>query len=109
MASVRAKLGILIDLSGTIHIEDTVVPGAVEALERLRRLDHIRLKFVTNTTKESRNVLYQRLLRLGFGIEPAEIYTSLIAARRFVQKRNLRPMLMLENEALEDFHGTYYM
>ncbi|XP_045102925.1 haloacid dehalogenase-like hydrolase domain-containing protein 2 isoform X2 [Portunus trituberculatus] len=26
---------VLIDLSGTIHIEDTVIPGAIEALKRL--------------------------------------------------------------------------
>jgi len=24
----------LIDLSGTLHIEDTVIPGAIEALQR---------------------------------------------------------------------------
>ena len=33
--AVRIGLrAVLIDLSGTLHVEDTVVPGAVEALKR---------------------------------------------------------------------------
>lgn len=35
MASRRALKAVLIDLSGTLHIEDTAVPGAQEALARL--------------------------------------------------------------------------
>lgn len=34
MASRRALKAVLIDLSGTLHIEDTAVPGAQEALNR---------------------------------------------------------------------------
>lgn len=42
---------VLIDLNGTLHIEDMAIPGAREALERLRRIRAV--KFVTNTTKVS--------------------------------------------------------
>ena len=43
---------LMIDLSGTIHIENQAVEGAVEAVDRLkaRGIPHL---FVTNTTKES--------------------------------------------------------
>lgn len=34
MASRRALKAVLIDLSGTLHIEDMAVPGAQEALNR---------------------------------------------------------------------------
>lgn len=30
----RRIAAVLIDLSGTIHIDDTVIPGAIEALKR---------------------------------------------------------------------------
>jgi ribonucleotide monophosphatase NagD (HAD superfamily) len=29
--------GVLIDLSGTIHIDKKVIPGAVEAIQRLKQ------------------------------------------------------------------------
>ncbi|KHN86318.1 Haloacid dehalogenase-like hydrolase domain-containing protein 2 [Toxocara canis] len=101
MASSR--LAVLIDLSGTLHIEDVCIPGAVAALERLRQNRKYALKFVTNTTKESSSRLHARLSKLGFQISPSEVFTSLSAAKRLILKEQLRPMLFLEDSALEDF------
>ena len=56
LSSIRA---LLIDLSGTIHVENEVIPGAVEAVKRLREAK-VPLKFVTNTTKVS-GLLYNKL------------------------------------------------
>ena len=47
LSSIRA---LLVDLSGTIHVENEVVPGAVEAVKKLRDAK-VPIKFVTNTTK----------------------------------------------------------
>lgn len=60
---------------------------------------------MTNTTKESLRTLYQRLTLLGFEIDKDEIFTSLTAARNLVISRGLRPFLMLEDSAKEDFQG----
>uniref|UniRef100_A0A146KYI3 Haloacid dehalogenase-like hydrolase domain-containing protein 2 n=1 Tax=Lygus hesperus TaxID=30085 RepID=A0A146KYI3_LYGHE len=54
---------VLIDLSGTLHIENTATPNAVDALKRLRA-SKVKIKFVTNTTKESKRVLYQRCYQI---------------------------------------------
>ncbi|CAG2058389.1 unnamed protein product [Timema podura] len=83
---------ILIDLSGTLHIDQFAIPGAIDALKRFvwvgkvvqgagLRQSNIPIKFVTNTTKESRRCLHERLVQMGFDIEPQEIWTSLWAAR----------------------------
>ena len=60
---------------------------------------------MTNTTKESRDTLLKRLANLGFDINSEEVFTSLTAARRLVEKRRLRPLLLLEQDALSDFQG----
>ncbi|KAJ8286791.1 hypothetical protein GJAV_G00043320 [Gymnothorax javanicus] len=104
MAMRQALKAVLIDLSGTLHIEDTVVSGAPEALSRLRETQ-LAVKFVTNTTKESKRSLLDRLHRLHFSIQEQEIFTSLTAARSLVEQRSLRPLLLLEDSALEDFTG----
>lgn len=93
---------ILIDLSGTIHVDDTVLPGAIEALKRLRASD-VKIKFVTNTTKESKRVLHERLIRIGFQIKVDEIFTSLTAARQLLDKRNLQPYMLIADAAKEEF------
>ena len=51
--------------------------------------------------QESQNFLYNRLSTLGFDISKDQVYSSLGAARDLIRQRNLRPMLMLEPEALE--------
>ncbi|KAK1884364.1 Haloacid dehalogenase-like hydrolase domain containing protein 2 [Dissostichus eleginoides] len=96
MAGRRALKAVLIDLSGTLHIEDTAVPGAQDALNRLRQAS-VDVKFVTNTTKESKRSLLERLQRLDFHVQEKEIFTSLSAARSLVERKQLRPLLLLED------------
>ena len=63
------------------------------------------VKFVTNTTKECRRSLLERLQRLNFDLEERVIFTSLSAARRLLEQRRERPLLLVEDSALEDFSG----
>ncbi|XP_049798008.1 haloacid dehalogenase-like hydrolase domain-containing protein 2 isoform X1 [Schistocerca nitens] len=99
----RVRL-VLIDLSGTLHIEDEPTPGAVDALKRLQQ-SSLSLRFVTNTTKESRARLHGRLTKIGFTVRPEDILSSLWAARELVERRGLRPLLLLDAQAEEDFAG----
>ncbi|XP_078580128.1 haloacid dehalogenase-like hydrolase domain-containing protein 2 isoform X3 [Branchiostoma floridae x Branchiostoma japonicum] len=104
MTTTGRLSAVLVDLSGTLHVEDTVIPGAVEALRRLRQCP-LKVKFVTNTTKESKQMLVDRLQKLGFDIQPEEVFTSLTAARNLVEELKVRPMLFLQDSALPDFEG----
>ncbi|XP_030048775.1 haloacid dehalogenase-like hydrolase domain-containing protein 2 [Microcaecilia unicolor] len=104
MAARRALKAVLVDLSGTLHIEDSAVPGAQEALRRLRN-SPVAIKFVTNTTKECKKTLLERLRRLEFDITEDEIFTSLTAARNLLEQKHVRPLLLVDNSALPDFEG----
>lgn len=104
MSFARKLKAVLIDLSGTIHVDDSVIPGSIEALGRLRA-SSLKIKFVTNTTKESKQSLHDRLTRIGFKIDQDEIFTSLTAARNYVEKKNARPFLILSEDAKRDFEG----
>ncbi|XP_065187179.1 haloacid dehalogenase-like hydrolase domain-containing protein 2 [Sycon ciliatum] len=98
--SVKA---VLLDLNGTLHVGDAPTQGAVLALKRLR-MSGIPVRFVTNTTKESRRALKKRLDSIGFGIELNEIYTALRAAHSLIRQRHLRPYYIMEDDALlEEF------
>ncbi|XP_059159275.1 haloacid dehalogenase-like hydrolase domain-containing protein 2 isoform X2 [Physella acuta] len=105
MASQKIKT-ILIDLSGTLHIDDDQTPGAVDALKRLQANKNLHIKFVTNTTKESKNFLLNRLNKIGFSVTGDQVYTSLSAARKLIDDKKLRPFFMIDKNALEDFEGV---
>ncbi|XP_034098575.1 haloacid dehalogenase-like hydrolase domain-containing protein 2 [Drosophila albomicans] len=97
--SIKAAL---IDLSGTLHVEDDPTPNAVAALQRLRE-SGISVKFVTNTTKDSKKSLHERLTKIGFQLDVNEIYSSLSAAAAFVSKEQLNPFYLLSDDARQDF------
>ncbi|GAA93396.1 uncharacterized protein L969DRAFT_19030 [Mixia osmundae IAM 14324] len=92
----------LIDLSGTLHIGDTPTRDAVRSLERLQATGKP-LRFLSNSSKESQRSLAERLRRMGFDIDGADIFTSLSAARQYVNSKGHKPMLLLSDSAKEDF------
>ncbi len=120
LGGVRA---LLVDLSGTVHVGSAEVAGAVAALDALRaRRPDLPVRFVTNTTKESQARLTRRLVdEVGFRqLQSRDVFSCLTAARLdtkkirnfvdemvtisfrdLVERRKLRPMLLLEDEALE--------
>ncbi|CAG0913194.1 unnamed protein product [Notodromas monacha] len=100
----KKRLCALIDLSGTLHVDDAAIAGAQEALRRLRSKISC-VKFVTNTTKESKRLLHSRLTKMGFDIAVDEIYTSLSAARNLLDQRKSNPLLLVDDFAMEEFHG----
>ncbi|XP_064471306.1 haloacid dehalogenase-like hydrolase domain-containing protein 2 [Ornithodoros turicata] len=102
MALRRPIKAVLLDLSGTLHIEDTVVKDAVRAVQRLREAN-IKIHFITNTTKEPRHFLHKRLRKMGFHLTEDDITSSLTAAKSYLQARNLRPLLMVSDAAMEEF------
>lgn len=93
---------VLIDLSGTLHVDNQPIPGAVHALQRLRDAG-LEVRFVTNTTKESKRELLDKMAAMGFGVDWQQLTTSLTAAADLVREMAVRPMLLLEDGAMEDF------
>lgn len=92
----------LIDLSGTLHVEDNQTPNSIEALDRLRK-SNVGVKFVTNTTKESSQTLYNRLIKIGFNLEKEEIFSSLTATVKYVESNKLNPFYLVSEDARTDF------
>ncbi len=41
----------------------------------------------------------------GFSVDEEEVFTTLTATRRLLEREGLRPMLLLEDASMEDFEG----
>src|SRR5438876_2319794 len=80
---------ILLDVDGVLHVSGEPIPGAVDAVRRLRATGH-RLRFVTNSTTMSRGQLGDSLRRMGFVLDDHELQTTgSVAARVLAGKRVL--------------------
>lgn len=74
---------LLVDLEGTVRFGGPAIPGAAEALNRLRA-EGFRLLFVTNIDSMSPQSICAGLVEIGAQASPDEIFTPLAALRRFV-------------------------
>ena len=80
---------ILLDVDGVLHVSGEPIPGAVDAVRRLRHAEH-RIRFVTNSTTMSRRELGDRLRAIGFAVDDEELQTTgQVAARVLAGKRVL--------------------
>jgi HAD superfamily hydrolase (TIGR01458 family) len=100
LGDVRA---LLLDLDGVLYVEDEPVSGAVDAVAELRERG-LSLRFVTNTTARPRQRILDRLARLGFALEAAELATPAALAVRHCEDRGFsRVALVMNDEVKEDF------
>ncbi|MEZ4485497.1 MAG: TIGR01458 family HAD-type hydrolase [Syntrophotaleaceae bacterium] len=93
---------VFIDLSGTLHVGRTPLPGAIEAVARLRR-EGYRVRFVSNTSSKSRRYLQQVLGEIGFDIALEELFTAPLVVRRYLVRHRLRPYLLVHPDLVEEF------
>ncbi|KAK9501090.1 hypothetical protein O3M35_002204 [Rhynocoris fuscipes] len=98
MATIKT---VLIDISGTLSIDNKEVPGSVAALERLQKAP-VDIKFVTNTTTMSKKTLYEELTQTGFDVDINEVYTALMATNDFLKRENLKPLFLLPEDSVKN-------
>jgi HAD superfamily hydrolase (TIGR01458 family) len=94
--------GVILDLDGVLHVRDRVVPGAPEAVRRLRAAG-IPLRFVTNTTRRPRRAIIEALTRFGFDITADEVLTPAAAVCERLTEMAESPYLLIHADLSEDF------
>ena len=65
----------------------------------------LKVKFVTNLTKESKRAVLGKLHKIGFNLNSDQVFTSTTAARNLIDKRKLSPLLLIDDKTLEEFEG----
>src|SRR5580693_325786 len=93
---------ILLDVDGVLHVSGEPIPGAVDAVRRLRSSGH-RVRFVTNSTTMSRRQLGENLRGMGFAIDDDELQTTGLVASRVLAGKRVLALTM--PGLLEDLDG----
>jgi HAD superfamily hydrolase (TIGR01458 family) len=84
---------ILLDVDGVLHVSGDPIPGAADAVRRLRGAGH-RLRFVTNTTTRSKAQLAADLGKQGIELDESEVQTTADAAVAALQGRRVLALVM---------------
>jgi HAD superfamily hydrolase (TIGR01458 family) len=83
----------LIDLDGVMYVGRTAIPGAGDTIRFLEEQGYP-FRFVSNTTRKSRETLAGQLEGMGFSIPETHIFTPAAAAAAYLS-RNRRKSAML--------------
>ena len=84
---------ILLDVDGVLHVSGEPIPGATEAVARLRAEGH-RLRFVTNNSTRTRAMLAEELRGMGFELEDEDLQTTPTAAAQELAGRRVYALVM---------------
>jgi HAD superfamily hydrolase (TIGR01458 family) len=96
--------GVLLDLAGVVYQGDQALPGAADAIGRLRS-SGFSVRFLTNTTRTPKHRIIARLKSMGLSIAAEEVFTPSQAARAWLSSRQLTPFLVVHPDLVEEFAG----
>jgi phosphoglycolate/pyridoxal phosphate phosphatase family enzyme len=93
--------GLVCDLDGVVYRGEEPIPGAPEALARLRRAG-VRVVFCTNNSTRTPEQYAEKLTRLGVAARPDEILTSAVVTAEVLRQRGFtgRRALVVGGEGL---------
>jgi HAD superfamily hydrolase (TIGR01458 family) len=106
MAWIPGARGFLLDVDGTLLEGDRPIPGAAEAVARVRAKG-LPLRMTTNTTRRPRSEIATALIEAGMPVEIDEILIpASLARRRILDSGRTRAFLLLPPESKVDLEGV---
>ncbi|UKY48804.1 TIGR01458 family HAD-type hydrolase [Streptomyces inhibens] len=98
---------VLIDIDGVLTVSWKALPGAVEAMERLRAAG-LPLALVTNTTSRTRAAIAERLAGEGFPVGVDDILTAPAVTAAYLREHHpdARCLLINSGDVRDDLEGV---
>jgi HAD superfamily hydrolase (TIGR01458 family) len=107
---IDAVEALLLDLSGVLYVGDETIPGAREAVQAIQGAE-LPLRLITNTTRQPRKHILDRLTALGFDFPEGALTTAPSAIRAEIERQGrearffVHPKLHPEFEDLDSTSG----
>ena len=93
---------VLLDVSGVLYQGSRAIPGALQALSRLRAAGR-QVRCLTNSTRRPKRRIVGKLQELGFDIRPEEVFTPVAAALAWLERSGHSPHLLVHPALEEEF------
>jgi len=90
--------GLLIDLEGVIYSGEETIDGSIETIEKLKK--KFKIRYLTNTTTTSRNLIFQKLINLNLSVNEEDIFSPSIAINAFLKDKKIKNISLIANEKI---------
>lgn len=96
--------GVLLDIAGVLEQDGQAISGSVTAVARLKDAGYP-LRYVTNTSRCTRQQLCTDLTRMGYQLDENEVFTAPAAMRVYCHTHKLNPHLVAEPQLVAEFES----
>jgi HAD superfamily hydrolase (TIGR01458 family) len=98
---------LLLDIDGVLSISWEPIPGAVDAVVRLRA-DGVPFRLITNTTTKTRHDLAETLRVAGFDVADEEVVTAVVATAAYLrsERPGAKAFVLSDGDATADLEGV---
>lgn len=104
-SELRDVRAVLFDLDGTLYQGGAPIADSVSTVRAVRDAG-LAVRFLTNTTSQSRRCIARKLARLGFTAAEEEIHSPPAAAGRWLREQRASAALFVQEAARADFAGV---
>lgn len=105
MKDLNQIKGWLIDLDGTLHVGDALLPGASDLVAWLRTAGKSH-RFISGTSILSRRRIAERMTALGIEMKPEEIFTASSAVAELLGSfEGMKCYFQVAEDVMEEFEG----
>ena len=94
--------GIFFDISGVLLDGPELIANADKAVAKVRRAG-LPFRLITNTSRQTRDLLLAQLNNAGLSVTVNDIYTAPQAAKDYVIQHDLRPYCLIHPELMPEF------
>lgn len=95
--------GVIFDIDGVLTFQGKVYPGAVEVVDVLLEKGIV-LRFLTNSTLNSRASAAEKLRKLGFRVDDEDVITASYATATYLRSIDPRSCwVMVERKGIDEF------
>jgi|AntDeeMetagen681_2_1112603.scaffolds.fasta_scaffold05816_1 HAD superfamily hydrolase (TIGR01450 family) len=97
----------LLDMDGVVHVGDSAVPGAVDAIRELRDRGKT-VRFVTNNSRASRETLVEDLRGFGIDADPEDVVSAAWATAEYLAEQDVEAVSLVGGEGFAEMvrgHG----
>ena len=91
----------LLDISGVLYEGETALPGAADALARLKEAG-FPFRLITNTSRSPKRAIVEKLTRLGFEVSAEDVVTTASVACAAMKADGVKPYLLVHPDLMED-------
>ncbi|MDU4978261.1 MAG: HAD-IIA family hydrolase, partial [Clostridium celatum] len=92
---------VIFDLDGTIYYGNSVIDGAIDTIDHMKKLGK-KVFYLTNNSTKSRLQVYEKLKNMGIDCKIEEVYTSGYISTIYAKKEGIRNIFILGSDDLKD-------